>query len=159
MPLPSWILNSCKSQKNNPFRVANGHHLSCSSPKLLSSSNNHGIHYPRHVEFNCSFQLRVDQGYLRTLSNSTNIILFILGCNSCFEPRYSQALQTPVDLQTNGSKTTCINSGQYQSCTLHGEFFDYNDFQPRWENISDIFSLNATNQKFSIEVSVYQTFY
>lgn len=93
------------------------------------------------------------------LSSNTNIILFILGCQSCDGSQ--SLLQTPVDLQTTGSKTTCISSKTYKSCNLYWEFFDYNNFQPRWKNMSDsnIFSLNKTDGKFSIHVSVCQMFY
>lgn len=92
------------------------------------------------------------------LSSSTNIILFILGCQSCDGDQ--SLLKTPVDLQTSGSKKTCISSKNYKSCNLQGEFFDYDDFQPRWKNMSDsnIFSLKNTSGKFYIDVSVCQTF-
>jgi len=88
---------------------------------------------------------------LQTCVNTTSADRFA-GCHSCFKGP-SSALQTPVDLQTSGGKTTCISSKNYKSCELHGEFFDYNDFQPRWISMSDsiIFSLKKDNQKFFIE--------
>ena len=95
------------------------------------------------------------------LSSSTNVVLFIVGCQSCFKDHESP-LKTPLDLQIKGSiKTTCISSENYKSCDLHGEFFDFNDFQRRWKNMSDsnLFSLNKTKGKLSIHVSVCQMFY
>ena len=93
------------------------------------------------------------------LSSSTNVVLFIVhvGCQSCFKGQ--SPLKNPLDLQTEGSiKTTCISSG---NCSLQGEFFDYNDFQPRWKKMSDsdIFSFQKVNNEFSLDVSVCQTFY